>query len=153
MSTEVEGKLVYDWADVDAGRCSPTDLWTQVPAPEQTTEPDETTIPTDEDLAHELAPFTADPQAIRWHVARRLFELSEIAARQSSKTHDSKASRDYVALTERLAKVLGLDAPKEVALQITARQPTSAKELTTKELEEIVRNATAIQGEATRVEE
>jgi hypothetical protein len=116
------------------------------PAPEPTND-----LPSDSQLASELAPFTTDPQAIRWHVARRLFELSEIAARQGGKTHDSKANRDYVALTERLAKVLGLDAPKEVQLEVSRREPTNVREMTTSELEALVRQS--IPGEATRVQD
>ena len=118
------------------------------PAPEPA--PD---LPSDAELAFEIAPFTTDPKAIRWHVARRLFELSEIAARQGSSDHDSKANRDYVALTERLSKLLGLEAPKEVQLEVTRKEPTNVREMTTAELQELVASAKLIEGEATRVEE
>lgn len=73
-----------------------------------------------------------DPQQARQHDNSRLEaaikKQAEIAA-----TGDVAAARALVALTERRAKLLGLDAPKEIALEVS-RPRRSVKDYTTAEL-------------------
>ena len=111
--------------------------------------------PSDDQLRQELAPYDGDPIAIRQHIDRRLHEAMEAQAQAAAKG-DVQAARALVALTERRAKLLGLDAPKEIAVEVTRRRdPNDLKTFTTLELQQMYQEALAkerpaIQGLSTR---
>lgn len=107
-------------------------------------------LPSDDELRQELAPYTGDPIATRQHIDRRLHEAMEAQAARAAQG-DVQAARALVALTERRAKLLGLDAPKEVQLDITSRRdPGDLRTYTTQELQQLLADMNAIEGEHTR---
>ncbi len=105
--------------------------------------------PTDDELAFEIAPFTPDPRQIRLHQTTRLHEIGEAMAKRAL-TGDIQAARAFVGISERIAKVVGLDAPKEITLDIHRKDPNNLRSYTTRELEQMLAEGTLIEGESTR---
>ena len=122
MSTKLDGKLVYDWADVEAGRCSPSDLWTPLPPREPPTS---------------IAPVAINPRVAREYDNAAL-DAAIRAQASVAATGDVQAARALVALTERRAKLLGLDAPKEYSVALVSYEGQPVRTIPTPELERML---------------
>lgn len=85
----------------------------------------------------EVVPFSPDPRQIRLHLLRRIHEQSEKIS-QAAMTGDIQAARAYIAQAERVAKLLGLDAPKEIALEVSRGVSTDPRRMTTEELQRVL---------------
>ena len=110
-------------------------------------------IPSEETLLAEIAPYDGDPIATRQHIDKRLHNAMEALARNAEKG-DIQSARALVAVAERRAKMLGLDAPKEVQVDVTRRRdPDNLKSYTTAELYQMLAEMQAIPGQSERVKE
>lgn len=130
MSTEVDGVLCYDWTDVDAGRCSPHQIWTPIPPAPDAPPPAPATHPLTAgiDLDHPDADrailrrlYHKDPQAfLDAYGTAGINKLMDLAAKEGP-------SQPYPAVTDAAAwHKLMADVAKEVQKADVATVATPA---------------------------
>jgi hypothetical protein len=115
--------------------------------------PESPPAPEEEDpLAGIDLAFMEDPTLSHRQISALLHRVFVVHARRAA-AGDDRAARTIVALTERISKMRGFDAPKEVAMEVRRVDLSDYAKLPTAELERLLAEMQAIPSTSERIDD